>query len=520
MDVSAVQLLEGGGFATIREVELDDPQSLRLVAGTGLASRPVVAVIDGARSPLVAMDVTTTLGASFTVKDWLRVGVAAPWHGWLAPEGPRLGRGDVVLFVGVPLGRGLGAHVEQSFGGAGAGPWLGAPSAAFAITRTAHLGAWTFGLEGGARFQQRTDLPGVSWGPRLELGAGARRPVARVGEGTFELGAELRAAAPLLEAPSPAELPAEASLLAALAGPRLRVGATAGMGLTRGLGSPGVRVGLTVDWLAGRPRDADHDRVLDLADRCDADPEDRDRFDDRDGCPDADNDADGLVDAVDTCPLEPETPNGWRDADGCPDERAVVQVRLDTGDPLSLRLGDEVVVVSASFPTGWETDPGRRPVAGPVAEDSVVVPEGTSELVLHALPPPPPALAPTPPVTTDADPVPFALDDDHVPPSAGPHLVELAAWLAAHPEVLVLRIEGHADGPGSSVHNLGLSRRRAEAVVAALVALGVAPERLEAVGSGEVVTETRSVTFVVLAWDERQTVAGADLQVDVDTIDR
>jgi hypothetical protein len=70
------------------------------------------------------------------------------------------------------------------------------------------------------------------------------------------------------------------------------------------------------------------------------------------------------------------------------------------------------------------------------------------------------------------------------------------------------------------VHNLGLSRRRAEAVVAALVALGVAPERLEAVGSGEVVTETRSVTFVVLAWDERQTVAGADLQVDVDTIDR
>jgi peptidoglycan-associated lipoprotein len=59
----------------------------------------------------------------------------------------------------------------------------------------------------------------------------------------------------------------------------------------------------------------------------------------------------------------------------------------------------------------------------------------------------------------------------------GRHLVALPA--------LTLRIEGHTDERGSSEYNLALGQRRAEAVVAALRAYGVATGRIEAVSFGE-----------------------------------
>jgi len=66
--------------------------------------------------------------------------------------------------------------------------------------------------------------------------------------------------------------------------------------------------------------DQDRDGLLDNVDQCPTQPEDRDDFEDSDGCPDADNDRDGIVDAQDRCPLVAETRNGWQDDDGCADE--------------------------------------------------------------------------------------------------------------------------------------------------------------------------------------------------------
>ena len=40
-------------------------------------------------------------------------------------------------------------------------------------------------------------------------------------------------------------------------------------------------------------------------DQCVEAPEDRDGFQDDDGCPDVDNDADGTLDVQDNCPLVP-----------------------------------------------------------------------------------------------------------------------------------------------------------------------------------------------------------------------
>ena len=49
----------------------------------------------------------------------------------------------------------------------------------------------------------------------------------------------------------------------------------------------------------------------------------------------------------------------------------------------------------------------------------------------------------------------------------------------------VLRVEGHTDGVGTDIRNTPLSLRRAEAVRAALIARGVAAERLIAEGFGD-----------------------------------
>ena len=67
--------------------------------------------------------------------------------------------------------------------------------------------------------------------------------------------------------------------------------------------------------------DRDGDGIADAFDKCPDDPEDKDGFEDADGCPDPDNDKDGILDAKDRCPNDPETYNGYQDEDGCPDKK-------------------------------------------------------------------------------------------------------------------------------------------------------------------------------------------------------
>ncbi|HEX9102021.1 MAG TPA: OmpA family protein, partial [Polyangia bacterium] len=71
----------------------------------------------------------------------------------------------------------------------------------------------------------------------------------------------------------------------------------------------------------------------DAQERCPNEPEDRDGFEDDDGCPDLDNDGDGIADAQDSCPNEPETFNGVDDSDGCPDSGGAVRI---AGDKIEL----------------------------------------------------------------------------------------------------------------------------------------------------------------------------------------
>jgi hypothetical protein len=65
--------------------------------------------------------------------------------------------------------------------------------------------------------------------------------------------------------------------------------------------------------------DNDRDGIADANDKCPNEAEDKDGFQDDDGCPDPDNDGDGIADAQDKCPNEPEDKDGFQDEDGCPD---------------------------------------------------------------------------------------------------------------------------------------------------------------------------------------------------------
>ena len=67
------------------------------------------------------------------------------------------------------------------------------------------------------------------------------------------------------------------------------------------------------------PADRDGDGIPDAKDACPDRPEDKDGFEDDDGCPDIDNDHDLVLDIADKCPNVPETYNGFEDDDGCPD---------------------------------------------------------------------------------------------------------------------------------------------------------------------------------------------------------
>jgi len=70
------------------------------------------------------------------------------------------------------------------------------------------------------------------------------------------------------------------------------------------------------------PLDTDGDGIPDAVDKCPNDPEDKDGFEDEDGCPDLDNDQDGIPDKTDQCPNEPGPP----EENGCPKKLTLVSV--------------------------------------------------------------------------------------------------------------------------------------------------------------------------------------------------
>jgi OmpA-OmpF porin, OOP family len=105
----------------------------------------------------------------------------------------------------------------------------------------------------------------------------------------------------------------------------------AGTTLIEGVGVPNVRALLGVTWIA-ESKDGDGDGIDDKIDQCPTEPEDKDGYEDSDGCPDRDNDLDSIADSADKCPSQPEDMDGFEDTDGCPELDNDKDGFPDTGD--------------------------------------------------------------------------------------------------------------------------------------------------------------------------------------------
>lgn len=167
--------------------------------------------------------------------------------------------------------------------------------------------------------------------------------------------------------------------------------------------------------------DGDADGLSDAVDRCIYEAEDRDGFQDEDGCPDIDDDGDGFLDADDRrrigalaidCRDRPEDFDGVEDDDGCPDALPIVDCQI---------------VPSASLR--------------------------------------------------------FRKDKAELEPSSAADLDQIVETLKLYPE-LELEIAGHGDARERDDMAVHPSQRRADQVRRALVERGVDPRRLRSIGYG------------------------------------
>ncbi len=380
------------------------------------------------------------------------------------------------------------------------------------LTGAAHTHVMSFAVNIGGRYRADHDYGSARIGSELLLGAGA---YAYAGKYVTFLG-ELSGAINLRDWGNVTSVSAP---LEALAGLRcstpiqLVFTGAAGLGLTQALGVPDVRGIFQVGIPAARPPiapadfdhdgvpderdgcstvpedrdgyqdddgcpdpDNDHDGVPDASDRCASEPEDRDGVEDQDGCPDPDNDHDGLPDARDKCPNAPEDRDGFQDDDGCPD--------LDNDKDGLLDLRDQC-----------PNDP--EDTDGFADEDGCPDPDNDKDRVLDIE-----DNCPTVPGPAESQGCPSAVRMDRsqirilqriefktrraeITPESLPILDQVRSVLEVNPQIRRVRIEGHTDNRGSNASNLKLSQRRAEAVMNYLIRAGVDPSRVEAVGRGE-----------------------------------
>ena len=284
--------------------------------------------------------------------------------------------------------------------------------------------------------------------------------------------------------------------------------------------------------------DRDGDGVFDKDDKCPDQPEDKDGFEDEDGCPDPDNDKDGVLDVDDKCPLAPgpasnqgcpdkdrdgdgipdsldrcpdqaEDKDGFQDEDGCPDPDNDNDGLLDTADKCPNEAGpiqNFGCPVKDKDSDGIADDVDKCPDE-PEDKDGFQDEDGCPDL------------------DNDNDGIPDA--QDKCPNEPGPKeeegcpkkykmvvvkkdkieikqqikfktgsakiigadsaeiIHEVAQALKDHAEIQKVRVEGHTDSVGNDAANLTLSTNRANAVASALIKEGVDPGRLDPVGFGE-----------------------------------
>jgi OOP family OmpA-OmpF porin len=201
-----------------------------------------------------------------------------------------------------------------------------------------------------------------------------------------------------------------------------------------------------VNMLPPAPPDPDGDGIAGKADKCPDVAEDKDGFEDEDGCPEPDNDKDGIPDAQDKCPNKPETINGIDDEDGCPEE--------DTD-------GDGILGSRDKCPDEPETKNGYKDEDGCPDEIPSAVKKFTGVI----------------------EGINFKTGQAAILPGSYSILDRAVAVLKEYNDIR-LEISGHTDSKGKADYNRDLSQRRADSVKMYFIANGIEASRLTTIGYG------------------------------------
>jgi OOP family OmpA-OmpF porin len=259
-----------------------------------------------------------------------------------------------------------------------------------------------------------------------------------------------------------------------------RLGLGVGPGLSRGLGTPAVRVVGMFEWAPSFDNDRDGDGIDDEHDACPDVPGVADRDPAKNGCPlPPDRDGDGFDDEHDACPDVPgvgsddPSKNGCplptdRDKDGiidreddCPDEPGVASNEPGrNGCPVRDSDGDGIMDLQDACPT----------VPGPADPDPTKNGCPKARIEKNQI------------VITER--VEFETDSAKLLNSSTGILIAVLNVLQEHGELSKVLVEGHTDNVGGATYNKGLSERRARSVVTWLVEHGVPKQRLLDAGFG------------------------------------
>jgi outer membrane protein OmpA-like peptidoglycan-associated protein len=230
-------------------------------------------------------------------------------------------------------------------------------------------------------------------------------------------------------------------------------------------------------------KDNDKDGIEDAKDKCPNEAEDKDGFQDDDGCPEKDNDQDGIEDSKDKCPNEAEDKDGFEDTDGCPEKDNDKDGIEDSKDKCPNDPEDK---------DGFEDDDGcpdpdndhdgipdtadkcpNEPETVNGIDDQDGCPEKEANVFLSN----------EKVVITEQ--IFFDTERATIKPESNKLLDSVAELLKRLPDVKKVRIEGHTDEVRDAALNMKLSQQRAEAVRDALVKRGIDKNRLDTQGFGE-----------------------------------
>lgn len=471
------------GTDTTEEVVVDGMFGTQLAGGYTIKG---VARIDLAipTYPYVGMGDTTLSGGALGD---IRLGGVIPI---LKPENSPLGLSFVPTFR-LPTGK------DENFTG---NPGLGVDLAA-AVGGFINTVGWA--VNAGFGLGRQETVEDLSVGSAMNLKGGLFVPIGD----SLKVGGELESKVSLTDGTSYNENPMEGHLFGQYGKQDGLVVTTGlGTGLVAGVGAPDIRLFLAVGYHnIGTPPvyDIDLDGIPDASDRCPSDPEDRDNFEDIDGCPDLDNDTDGIADARDQCPLQPEDFDTFKDEDGCPDPDNDGDRVLDTedkcpNDPGTIKTfgcpdrdgdfvmdkDDKCIDVPGPIDTAGCPDrdgdkvPDFRDKCPDEACDKRVDPERSDGCPAKVF------------VSKEKieilDKIYFDTNKTTIQAKSNALLTEIAKVLNDNKDIALIEVAGHTDDKGDDAANMKLSQGRSDAVVKWLVDKGqVNPARLVAMGYGE-----------------------------------